>query len=187
MATPGSYYLNGPTLSTSTSVFTDNTLTTLAADGFYSDGTIVRQQVGGILLPASTCESCEPICLQYTAIAEDGPGTVFYDDCDEVPQTLELLEGEEYTFCALSNTVVPSEGIIIIEVGVCVVQCQTFSAESPEFSGGGTVEYTDCNGFTVTESVPDGGFIEFCSSDNPGDITTTGAVTLSLISTTCTL
>jgi hypothetical protein len=40
MSVPGTYYLNGPTLETATSVFTDADLTTCAPDGFYSDGVI---------------------------------------------------------------------------------------------------------------------------------------------------
>lgn len=58
MATQGTYYLDGPSLSSATVVYTDATLTTVAADGFYSDGTIVREQALGVLLPQSSCPSC---------------------------------------------------------------------------------------------------------------------------------
>jgi len=62
MATTGTYYLNGPTLSSSTAVFTNAAMTTCASNGYYSDGSIVRQQVGCILLPQETCGTCGTSC-----------------------------------------------------------------------------------------------------------------------------
>lgn len=61
MAISSTYYLNAPSLGSATAVFSNSTLTTLAADGFYSDGVISRQQVSGVLLPQQVC----------TAIPED--------------------------------------------------------------------------------------------------------------------
>ena len=52
------YFLDGTNLSDSTSVYTDAGLTTCAPDGFYSNGTIVREQVGCELLPAQICPTC---------------------------------------------------------------------------------------------------------------------------------
>jgi hypothetical protein len=56
------YYMNGATLATSTAIYTNGTLTTAAANGFYSDGTIVREQTGSPtapqLGPASNCKGC---------------------------------------------------------------------------------------------------------------------------------
>lgn len=60
MATSGSYFLNAPSLGSATAVFTDTDLSICAADGFYSDGVIVREQVGCVLLPQQTCPSCPP-------------------------------------------------------------------------------------------------------------------------------
>lgn len=56
------YYINGPSLSSATSIFTTDSLTTFAPNGFYSDGTIVRELVSGILLPQQTCPSCSVNC-----------------------------------------------------------------------------------------------------------------------------
>lgn len=58
------YYLNGPTLNSSTAVFTDPELSICAPDGYYSDGVIARQQVGCSLLPAEICPSCGANCDQ---------------------------------------------------------------------------------------------------------------------------
>jgi hypothetical protein len=65
MATPSNYFLDAPTLSGATAVFTDSTLSTPSPDGYYSDGTIVRQQVGGLLQAGSIdCPSCAFPCNQ---------------------------------------------------------------------------------------------------------------------------
>lgn len=62
MATSSTYYLNAPSLASSTAVFSNPELTTLASDGFYSDGVISREQVGGVLLPQQICPSCATPC-----------------------------------------------------------------------------------------------------------------------------
>ena len=62
MGTLLNYFLDGPTLETSTTVFTDDTLTTAAADGWYSNGTNYRQQINGILGPVVACPSCATNC-----------------------------------------------------------------------------------------------------------------------------
>ena len=62
MATQSTYYLNGPSLLSSTAVFTDANLTTCADDGYYRQGTVVRQMVGCVLLPPQTCPSCVDEC-----------------------------------------------------------------------------------------------------------------------------
>jgi hypothetical protein len=62
MATSSTYYLNGPSLGSATAVFTNAALTVCAANGFYSDGVIVREQVSCVLLPQQTCPSCSVPC-----------------------------------------------------------------------------------------------------------------------------
>lgn len=56
------YYINGTTLANSTAVFDDAAMTVCAADGYYSDGTITREQVSCSLLPAIQCPSCNLAC-----------------------------------------------------------------------------------------------------------------------------
>jgi hypothetical protein len=58
MATSATFYLDAPSLGSATVVYSNSSLTTVAADGFYSDGTIVREQASGSLLPQVTCPSC---------------------------------------------------------------------------------------------------------------------------------
>lgn len=56
------FFINGTSLSDSTAVFLDSEQLTCAPDGYYSDGTIIRQQVGCTLLPQIACPSCIPNC-----------------------------------------------------------------------------------------------------------------------------
>jgi hypothetical protein len=75
MATSNTYYINGPSLGSSTAVFLNANLTTVAPNGFYSDGVISRQQVSGVLLPQQNCPSCATPC--GTAITGSGRQGVY--------------------------------------------------------------------------------------------------------------
>lgn len=88
MATSSTYYLNGPSLGSSTAVFLDAALTTLSPDGFYSDGIIVREQVGGVLLPQQTCDSCT--IVHWSIIGPVGGKFTIYSN-DLVTELLEVL------------------------------------------------------------------------------------------------
>lgn len=78
MATSSTYYLNAPSLASATAVFSNAGLTTLAADGFYSDGVISREQVGGVLLPQQSCPTCATPCGS-TINASGGQGIYLLD------------------------------------------------------------------------------------------------------------
>lgn len=58
MTTEGTYYLNAASLALASAVYSDSFLTTLAPDGFYSDSSIVREQVSGVLQVQSACPGC---------------------------------------------------------------------------------------------------------------------------------
>lgn len=62
MSIPQPLYINGPTLSAATAVYSDPLMTTCAPDGYYSDGTVVRQQFHCALLPEQACGNCGVIC-----------------------------------------------------------------------------------------------------------------------------
>jgi hypothetical protein len=78
MATSSSYYLNAPSLGSATAVFTDAALSVCAANGFYSDGIIVREQVDCVLLPQETCSACATPC-GTTINASGGQGIYLLD------------------------------------------------------------------------------------------------------------
>lgn len=58
MPTNATYYIDAETLEEASAVYSDADLNTLAADGFYSDSNISREQLNGVLLPAVECETC---------------------------------------------------------------------------------------------------------------------------------
>jgi hypothetical protein len=63
MSTLGTYYLNAPSLSSATTAYTDAALTTIAPDGYYSDGVTVRELVSGVFTDIiSSCYPCAKPC-----------------------------------------------------------------------------------------------------------------------------
>ena len=82
MAQLGIYYFNGTSFTTATSVFTDADLTTLAADGYYSNAGIVRQQLTGVLLNARDCDSCAAPCGEGIATSISNQSGVFNASVD---------------------------------------------------------------------------------------------------------
>lgn len=62
MPTPLPFFLDGSSLVDSTAVYSNSGLTILAADGYYSDGVNIREQLGGLLLPVQPCPSCGLPC-----------------------------------------------------------------------------------------------------------------------------
>ena len=77
----GTYYLNGATLITSTAIFSNSTLTTAAANGFYSDGQYVVEQTGAPSAPILSlwtgCPSCVPFCDVDIASIVQGLGGIY--------------------------------------------------------------------------------------------------------------
>ena len=71
------YYLNGTTLENSTAVFDDDELTICSADGFYSDGTIVREQVSCLLLPIVQCPECLTPCGSSSIVGSSTVARLF--------------------------------------------------------------------------------------------------------------
>ena len=81
MAVNSSFYVNAADLATATSVYLDLSLTNIAPDGFYGDGTITRQQSSGILLTSAPCVSpCPAPC--GTAIGGGGNTGVYQVNLD---------------------------------------------------------------------------------------------------------
>lgn len=80
------YYINGSTLANSTAIFDDPDMTICAADGYYSDGTIVRQQVSCSLLPPEDCPSCNLAC---------GSGNLSYSESTSTYVTIKADTGTD--------------------------------------------------------------------------------------------
>jgi len=62
MAINSPFFLDAVDLATATAVYLDLSLTNIAPDGFYGDGTITREQSSGILLTAEACATCGTSC-----------------------------------------------------------------------------------------------------------------------------
>lgn len=70
MPTQQIYFGNGVSLLDANSLYLDSGLTICAPDGWYSDGTIVRQQIGCVLLPPDNC-SCGTPCSTISISSRD--------------------------------------------------------------------------------------------------------------------
>ena len=62
MSISQTYYMDGSSLETSTGVYLNSQMSVPAQDGYYSNGSVSRQQLGGILLAVQTCPSCLTEC-----------------------------------------------------------------------------------------------------------------------------
>ena len=62
MSISQTYYIDGSSLETSTGVFLNSQMSVPAQDGYYSNGSVSRRQLGGILLAVQTCPSCLTEC-----------------------------------------------------------------------------------------------------------------------------
>ena len=60
MATTGTYYFDAASFANATVVYTDQDLTNIAPNGWYSDQTIVREQISGVLFAAQSCAAPTP-------------------------------------------------------------------------------------------------------------------------------
>ena len=72
MSIPQTYYLNGPTLSSATGVFYDANFLVIAPDGYYSDGSITRQQISGSLQLPQPCPTCFFSCPKEFGVISNG-------------------------------------------------------------------------------------------------------------------
>ena len=109
MAISSTYYLNGPSLGSATAVFTNAALTVCAANGFYSDGVIVREQVSCVLVPQQTCPSCSIVC-GGTISASENQGVYYLNINLGAPTGAVIVEFEPLSvpdgISALFNSVI---------------------------------------------------------------------------------
>ncbi len=118
MAINSTFYLNGADLATSTAVYLDFQLLNLAPNGFYGDGTIVRQQVSGILLAAESCSNCPIPCSSGTietnqlvamysitysvGTSTDGPIIIYFRPQENPDGILVTYDGVKYNSMSCS-------------------------------------------------------------------------------------
>lgn len=105
MATLGTYCFDGVNFSSATSLYTDSSLSTLAADGYYGQGLIVRQQLNGILLNAQPCSACLVPCGSGLSASISDQNGVFDANIDLANDT-----GAVVIRCFMGSTI--PDGII---------------------------------------------------------------------------
>jgi hypothetical protein len=74
MGNVSQYFLDGPNLQSASAAFDDQALTQPAADGYYADGTTVRQQLNGIFVSNSPCQECTQECNTTVNVVNAGQG-----------------------------------------------------------------------------------------------------------------
>lgn len=96
MAVNSTYYLNAADLTTATAVYLDALLVNIAPDGFYKEGTVVRQQLGGVLLDIETCPTCftESAMRSEIGVADPEAVDVCLEDLDTPVFIVTSVEGD---------------------------------------------------------------------------------------------
>lgn len=72
MSLKTTFYLDGPSLGSATTVYTNADLTSVAADGFFSDGLTTVKQVSGVIVAVYGCPQC--VCETQTISSTGGAG-----------------------------------------------------------------------------------------------------------------
>jgi len=104
MGVLGTYCFDGLNFSQASSLYTDSTLSVLAADGFYSQGGVVRQQSNGVLLAAQACGNCSVPCGNGISVSLSQNG--FFDINFDVGNTL----GAVVAYFYMGNSI--ADGVI---------------------------------------------------------------------------
>ena len=104
MGVLGTYCFDGLNFSQASSLYTDSTLSVLAADGFYSQGGVVRQQSSGVLLTAQACGNCSVPCGNGISVSLSQNG--FFDINFDVGNTL----GAVVAYFYMGNSI--ADGVI---------------------------------------------------------------------------
>jgi hypothetical protein len=145
MPLPQTFYVNGVSLGSATAVFLDPNLTVCAPNGYYSDGTIVRQQVDCVLLPQQTCPNCcNEVCSSWAFSVTVGSATFEYIECQTQAET-------QVTWAA------PAEGDICVAYGTTPILISGDASLSLLQQCGCCSEEETCNNWTVSGVV---GFVD---------------------------
>ena len=72
----GTYFFDTATFGNAQAVYSDETLQVLAPDGYYSDDTIVREQLNGKLQVAEVCDCSTPAPVVTTPPPSPSPGPI---------------------------------------------------------------------------------------------------------------
>jgi hypothetical protein len=170
MAYTQPFYINGPSLSSSTAVFDDAALTICSPNGFYSDGIVTREQVDCVLLPEQICTACcsDP-CSGWTITTLLGTVTVRYESCAEQAVVEQTFTGPfDESLCVVYGTtpdiIFGKADLVHYQTcGCCSQDCNRYVVFGIE----GILEFSfiDCSGFEETAYFAINGST-FCCKNN---------------------
>jgi hypothetical protein len=149
------YFMDASDFSIATALYTDESLSTLAPDGYYGIDGISRRLKYGELLNIETCGDCEP-CIPWTGGTFKGEGgvtaTFEYIDCEtkEVMNADVSIPVNADPNTAMAYTVTPS--ICAVENSVQLLS-PTIPYITYEYSG--TCGEDVCNNITIEVLVPE--------------------------------
>jgi len=149
------YFMDASDFSSATALYTDSSLSTPAANGFYGIDGIYRRLLDGALLDPIACEECDP-CIPWTGGTFKGEGgvtaTFEYIDCEtkEVMNADVDIPVNADPNTAMAYTVTPS--ICAVENSVQLLS-PTIPYITYEYSG--TCGEDICNNITIEVLVPE--------------------------------
>lgn len=172
MSIINTYYVNGVDLASSTAVFLDAALSICAPDGYYSDGTIVRQQISCVLASNVTCPNCcHETCSLWNFKGILGAFTVSFTDCATGSVTeVTYPDTADEDVCVVygtTPTLVSGDADLTLkkECGCCYdTYCTSWKLETG-LSNPSAFFYYDCDGLPVTVSLGPEDFIIVCAVD----------------------
>jgi len=171
MAISSTYYLDSEDLATATAVYLDLAFTVLAPDGFYSDGTISREQYLGVLLDPVPCPGCDDCTCYSLSSILDFPyigNTVFnYIDCfTNEPDSITVFTDNPVDICAKTGSIIKGGGDPgiwpISTTDCCTLTCQCYTVTwlqptTEPWFGFTNFDYKNCDGTIIEATVSEFG------------------------------
>lgn len=177
MATVGTFYFDTNSFASATTIYDDAALTTVAQNGWYSDGTIVRQQISGVLYAAQSCSAPVPVVtpVSPTPVAptpvQPQPVPVQPQPVPVQPQPVPVqpqpvpVQPQPVPVQPQPVPVPPAPvPIPPVPQPVPVAPCYIYNATNNGYGGDNQVGYYDCSGFTQYTNVLPGVPQSFCST-----------------------
>lgn len=153
------FYINDISFTTATAVFEDEAMSICAPDGFYSDGTIARQQVGCVLFPEQVCPTCcTDNCSGWEVVFVTDGGITYIECGSGLEIDLKAKIGITHQICVVRGTTpIINDGTVTltntIYCGCCVDStCNTWKWVPVGGSPSVSILITNCSGIVETIS-----------------------------------
>jgi outer membrane biosynthesis protein TonB len=176
MATVGTFYFDTNSFASATTIYDDAALTTVAQNGWYSDGTIVRQQINGVLYAAQSCSTPVPAVIPVPVViptpvaptpVQPQPVPVQPQPVPVQPQPVPQPTPQPVQVQPQPVPVQPQPVPVQPPVNPPVLTCYVYNATNNGSGGDPNVGYFDCNGYTQNIVVQPGYPQSFCATQVP--------------------